>query len=85
MIWGSIYFKGTIYLAGVEGNMDSEYNCKVLKNGLLTVFQDEVGDIWTLQQDGASVQRSEYTKSGFLKTMCKFYSDQKIFADLNIT
>lgn len=61
MVWGAISYKGTLELEGIDGNMDSEYYCEVLRVGLLPVADDVLGDNWILVQDGASVHTSNHT------------------------
>lgn len=62
MTWGAMTFRDTLFLAEIEGNMNLNYYCKVLEDALMTVVDDEVGEIWTLEQNGSSLNRSKYTK-----------------------
>lgn len=63
MVWGVVSFKGALELVGIEGALDSEYYCTILKESLLPTARDLFGDNWTFMQDDASVHSSRYNRN----------------------
>lgn len=62
MAWDAIYFKGAIWMNGLDGNIDSKYYCRIIENLILPIVTDLFGYVWKLIRGGSSVNISVYTK-----------------------
>lgn len=60
-VWRVIFWKGLVRLVRTEKNMDSQNYCSVLEGCLLNFSDASFANNWILQQDNASVHKSDYT------------------------
>lgn len=62
MVWAATSYHGRLSIVGIERNMDSKYYCDVLEEALISKVSEVYGDVWTLDQDNATVHSPELTK-----------------------
>lgn len=63
IVWRAICYNGSVVLEGAERTMAAQYYTSIISEGLISVVDDTMGDVWTLQQDNASIHPAHHTRS----------------------
>lgn len=61
MVWASLAYGGLSNICLISYNMDSAMYCDILSTQMLRFANEQAGDTFIFQKDGATVHRSNFT------------------------
>lgn len=61
-VWEAIFYKGPIGLEGATGPTNARYYTTIFSDGLLSVANEGMGELWTLQQVNGSIHTADHMR-----------------------